>query len=67
MKLAKALAKARQARKLSQAQLAKLIGVSAGTVAGWETDRHGIRVKRLRAVAKVLDWPELAELAELVA
>lgn len=55
MKVAKAIARAREARGLSQADLAKLLRVTPGTVAGWETGRHGIRIGRLRTVARVLD------------
>lgn len=63
MKVGKAIAKAREARGLSQAELAKRLKVTAGTVAGWETGRHNIRAGRLRTVARVLDVP----VAELVA
>lgn len=55
MKVAKALAKARQAKGLSQAELAKKLGVSAGTVGGWEAGDHGPAKDRLAEVARVLD------------
>jgi transcriptional regulator with XRE-family HTH domain len=63
MKTAKAIAKARKARGLSQAELAKILGVSAGTVAAWETARHGVRLGRLSEVAQALH----VDVAELVA
>lgn len=66
MKLPKRLAAARKKAGLSQAGLAEKLGVSAGTVAGWETEgehAHGMRVDRLKEVAKVLG----VEIAELVA
>lgn len=63
MKVAKALAKAREAKGLSQAELAKKLGVSAGTVGGWENGDHGIRIGRLTQVAKALG----VEVGELLA
>lgn len=57
MKVAERLARARKAKGLSQAELAKKLDVSAGTVAGWETEgehAHGIRRDRLQQVAKLL-------------
>lgn len=57
MKLPKRLAQARKAKGLTQADLAKKLKVSAGTVAGWETEgehAHGMRMDRLEEVAKVL-------------
>lgn len=63
MKLPKALARAREAKGLSQVELAQKLGVSPGTVGGWENGTHGIRLKRLRAVAKALE----IDVAELVA
>lgn len=63
MKTASAIAKARKARGLTQAELAKIVGVSPGTVAAWETSRHGVRVGRVREVAKALGL----DVAELVA
>jgi transcriptional regulator with XRE-family HTH domain len=63
MKVAKVLAAARRAKKLSQADLATKLGVSPGTVAGWESGTHGIRMGRLPAIAKALG----VEVSELVA
>jgi len=57
------IAKARKAKRLTQAQLAKLLDVSPGTVGGWESGSHGIRNGRLGQVARVLD----VDVAELVA
>jgi transcriptional regulator with XRE-family HTH domain len=57
MKLSRRLVAARKRAGLSQAELAKKLKVSAGTVAGWETEgdhAHGMRVSRVRQVAKVL-------------
>lgn len=63
MNLPKALARAREAKGLSQVELAKRLRVSKGTVGGWENGSHGIRTKRLRDIAKILG----VELDELVA
>lgn len=54
MSLPKSLAAARKRAGLTQAQLAKKIGRSAGTVAGWETNRNSARMANLVKVAKVL-------------
>lgn len=54
MKLPERVAAARERLGLTQAQLAKKLGVSAGTVAGWEAGDHGIRKKSMAKVAKVL-------------
>lgn len=62
----KRLAEARKRAGLSQAGLAKKLGVSAGTVGGWETTgkhAHGMRMQRIRRVARVLK----TTVAELVA
>jgi len=48
------LAKARQSRGLSQAQLAKAIGVTTGTIQAYEHSRTRIAVERLEAVAEAL-------------
>lgn len=66
MKLQRRLVEARKKAGLSQADLAKKLGVSRGTVAGWEISgehSHGMRVERLAQVAKVLG----VDLAELLA
>lgn len=63
MNLGSALTRARKAKGLTQTELAKMLRVSRGTVGGWESDAHGIRLKRLRKVAKLLD----VTVAELVA
>lgn len=62
-KVAATLKRARKKKKLSQADLAKLVDVDPGTVAGWETARHGIRSNHLGAVAEALD----VEVTELIA
>lgn len=57
MKLRSRLAAARKRAGLSQADLAKRLGVSAGTVGSWEgksDSAHGMRMDRLHAVAKAL-------------
>lgn len=54
---------ARKRLKLSQVALAKRCEVSPGTVAGWETARHGIQAGRVGHIAQVLQ----VEVAELVA
>lgn len=54
MSIEKTLKAARGRRKLSQAGLARLLGVSAATVAGWELGNHGIKRSRIHAVAAVL-------------
>ena len=48
------LAKARQSRGLSQAQLAKAIGVTTGTIQAYEHSRTRIAVERLEADAEAL-------------
>lgn len=66
MNLPKRIAAARKQLGLSQAELAKKLGVGVGTVAGWETTgehHHGISKNRLAKVAKVLKL----EVAELLA
>lgn len=63
MKVAKALAAAREKKGLSQADLAKKLGVVPSTVAGWELGTHGIRMDRLEAIAKALG----VKVVELVA
>lgn len=57
------LAKAREARGLTQEEVAKLLDVSKGTVGGWESGAHDIRTKRLPDVARVYG----IEVSELVA
>lgn len=54
VKLSQRLVNARKKADLSQAQLAKLLDVSTGTVAGWETGAHGIQIGRVGQVAKIL-------------
>lgn len=61
-KLARTVIRARKAKSLTQRELAKLVGVEFGTVAGWETARHGIRPGRLHKVSEVLE----VSVAELV-
>lgn len=47
------LRKARVAKKLTQADVAKLLDVAKGTVGGWESGAHGIRPTKQRDVARV--------------
>lgn len=54
MNLRERLASARKTRKLTQVDLAKKLGVSRGTVGGWEAGDHGISKKLLPKVAKEL-------------
>jgi transcriptional regulator with XRE-family HTH domain len=54
MNRSKRLAEAREAAGYSQAEFAKKVGVSPGTVGGWETGAHGIRTKHLDKIAEVL-------------
>lgn len=61
--VARVVVAARKRLDLSQAELAKRCEVSPGTVAGWETARHGIQAGRVSHVAQVLK----VEVAELVA
>jgi transcriptional regulator with XRE-family HTH domain len=66
MKLPKRLVAARKRAGLSQADLAAKLGVSPGTVAGWESageHAHGMRLDRVAEVAKALG----VEVAELIA
>ena len=61
--LGKRLSAAREAKKLTQAQIAKTLGLSKGTVGGWESGAHGIRSGRLGEVSELYGLP----VAELVA
>lgn len=61
MKLAKALKAARESAKLSQADLAAKLDVAPSTVAGWELGTHGVRIDRLKEIAKATGV-EVAEL-----
>jgi transcriptional regulator with XRE-family HTH domain len=63
MKVSEALARARKRKGLSQAELAKKLGVSAGTVGSWEAGDHGPSKNRIAEVAKVLDM----DITELLA
>lgn len=57
MVIGKRVAELRKRRGLSQAKLAELVGVKAGTVAGWELDRHGVRMGHLEKLAAALGVP----------
>lgn len=61
--VARVVAEGRRRLGLSQAKFAERLDVTPGTVAGWETSRHGIRNSRIRAVAELIDVP----MSELVA
>lgn len=61
--VARVVAAGRRRLKLSQRQFAKKLKVTPGTVAGWETSRHGISGTRIRAVAELIDVP-LADLVD---
>lgn len=66
MNLPKRIADARKRLGLSQAELAKKLGVSTGTVAGWESKgerHHGIAKNRMAEVAKILKLDVLELLA----
>ncbi len=56
MTLPELLKKAREKKGWSQAELADRLGVSPGTVGGWESDKngHGMRVERMHEVATLL-------------
>ncbi len=54
MSLSEVIREARDALKLSQADVAEQLKVSTGTVAGWELGDFRPRFKKLRAIAKVL-------------
>lgn len=55
MNLAKRLVDARKKLGLSQVDIAKKLDISPGTVGGWETGTHSIRLDRLKAVADVYE------------
>lgn len=68
MKLPQRLTKARKRLDLSQADVADQVGVSAGTVAGWETEsehHHGIRMQLVPKVAEVLKLSPKTILADM--
>lgn len=54
MTVAKSLREARMAKKLSQVQLAEIVGVDQSTIASWETGRRNVStpemVKKLSEV-----------------
>lgn len=56
---------AREKAGMSQAELAEKLDVSPSTVAGWELGTHGIRIKRVPDIARILhvDVGELLEAA----
>ncbi len=51
----------REAKGLSQEKLARLLDVSYGTIANWESGKYSPSVVHCRAISKALDWP-LAEM-----
>ena len=53
--LGKKVRDAKELRGCTQRELAKIIGVSAGTVAAWERGKWLPRGKRLIAMTKILD------------
>ena len=63
MKRRKGLTAARERADLSQADVAKKLGVTPSTVAGLELGTHGIRLANLTKLARLLG----AEIVELVA
>lgn len=62
-RVARVVRRARKKKQISQAELATRVDVTPGTVAGWETARHGIKAGRVNAVARELD----VEASELLA
>ena len=50
----KKLKEARKARKLTQKELAELVGVTKTTVSGWETDAYMPSMPTMILVAKIL-------------
>lgn len=61
MRFGRAIVAARKKAEMSQAELARKLGVSTGTIAGWELDDtagnphgHGFRLDRLPKIAKAL-------------
>lgn len=63
--LPKRISQARVRAGISQAELADRLGISAGTVGGWETGRHRVRVSRILDLSSVLGVP-VAELMRLL-
>lgn len=61
MTTARSIARARRRRRLTRAELAKLVGVTRQAVYDWETGK-GIRLGNLKKVARVTKTP----LAKLV-
>lgn len=43
----------REHRKLTQEQLANILGIGHSNVSRWETGGHGLRTKRLRQLAEI--------------
>ncbi len=54
MSLGERIRSSREARGLTQAKLAELLGLSVKTVARWETDRHAPRCVELGALSTSL-------------
>jgi transcriptional regulator with XRE-family HTH domain len=67
MNLPQAIRTARQGANLTQAKLARKLGVSPSTVAGWELGTHAIRMDRIGKLARVTGASESDLLACLVA
>lgn len=57
MTISVAIALVRKRRGLSQVQLAKKMGVSPSTIAGWELGTHAPRSARLHKLSRVLKTP----------
>lgn len=64
MSLSAVIRDARDRLGISQAELAERLGLSTGTVAGWELAAYRPRMNRLRSISKVLRVP-YAELLDL--
>lgn len=51
------LCAARKNAKLTQKEVAKIIGVSSKTISGWETGKHKLKVDALIAMADLYNAP----------
>ena len=47
----------REAQGLSQEKLGRLVDVSYGTIANWESGKTSPSVRSCRILSKVLSWP----------
>lgn len=55
LQIGAAIRRARQAKGMTQAQLARLVGCMQSNVSHWETGRQSVPLTRLNSIATALD------------